>query len=224
MVHCLDNLAQPSHAKCSPKCQADAVDPNLPYTPDQSAKEMYLSRGLSTHSFCSTHLSEDSDSDIGMCSPRHQHIATASWGSGRSSISSITSRHSASSSTSYNSYGSRRSCGSRSSRRSTTSSVALWNEFEEDIPDIEEDRDEWFAFWDCQARGGDGSDRLSQKQVVLALGKTFPTWDRDTVKEVVTNMWSSFDLHGYGSLGREELMKPQLGFVDSVHAQLMWMR
>lgn len=87
-----------------------------------------------------------------------------------------------------------------------------------------EDRDNWFSYWDSCEHGGDGSQRLTHRQVVVALSKTFPAWDRSTIKEIVGNMWLSFDVHGFGSLGKEEMMKPQLGFVDSVHSQLMWMR
>merc|ERR1712196_588273 len=55
------------------------------------------------------------------------------------------------------------------STRSSVSSIFL----KDNLPNFSTNRDEWFSYWDDPENGGNGSERLSQKQVVRALNATF---------------------------------------------------
>lgn len=90
------------------------------------------------------------------------------------------------------------------------------------MPDLLTSRDEWFSHWDDEENGGNGSGRLTQKQVVHALSRTFrQRFEKTTIDAVVSEMWPSFDDAKSGCLGKDALMKPQNGLVDTAHMVML---
>jgi len=92
------------------------------------------------------------------------------------------------------------------------------------MPDFLTSRDEWFSYWDHPNHGGDGSGQLTRKQVVNALIKSFREFDKKHVDALVSEVWVDFDENKCGVIGMDVLMKPQFGFIDTVHMLMLWSR
>lgn len=92
------------------------------------------------------------------------------------------------------------------------------------IPDLMQSRMEWFEYWDDVDHGGDGSGALTQKQVVRALSKTFRQFEKRQIQDMLDGVWADFDTNASGAMNVDDLMKPQLGLIDTVHLQMMWSR
>jgi len=92
------------------------------------------------------------------------------------------------------------------------------------VPDISEDRDEWFSYWDESENGGTDSGQINQKQLARALGKSFPQFDKKCIEEVLGELWPEFDSFKSGILGSDTLMQPSLGLVDTAHMVMLWNR
>jgi len=60
--------------------------------------------------------------------------------------------------------------------------------------------------------------------VVNAVSGTFPDFDRQLVRVVVHALWADFDVEKVGALELDQLMKPQLGLIDTAQMQLLWNR
>jgi len=90
------------------------------------------------------------------------------------------------------------------------------------VPDLLSRRDEWFSYWDELEHGGSGNGKMSQKQLVRALSKTFREFEKQTIDSVAGEVWKDFDEGKTGVLEREVLMKPQTGLIDTAHMVLMW--
>lgn len=109
----------------------------------------------------------------------------------------------------------------RSSRSSLSSVTSAW-ETDEVLPQLD-DREEWFFFWDQPEHGGAGTGLLTEKQVVRALGRTFPHFEKKIIETIIKEVWVEFDESKEGALGFE-IMKPQFGLVDTAHMLLLWSR
>jgi len=90
------------------------------------------------------------------------------------------------------------------------------------VPDLTEAREEWFPYWNQIEHGGSDSGELSQKQVVHALSRTFRQFDRQVIRNVVDELWTTFDPSGTGAIGADDLMQPNLGLLDTAHMQMLW--
>lgn len=90
------------------------------------------------------------------------------------------------------------------------------------VPDFLASRDEWFSHWDNPERGGNGTGRLSEKQVARALSRTFREFEKQSVDSIVHEVWADFDDSKCGLLGKDALMKPQTGLVDTAHMVMLW--
>jgi len=90
------------------------------------------------------------------------------------------------------------------------------------VPNLIEDREEWFNHWDDIEHGGDGTGQMSKKQVVHALRKTFRKFEKVTIESAIEETWASFAQQKDGLLGKDELMRPQSGLIDMAHMVLMW--
>jgi len=100
---------------------------------------------------------------------------------------------------------------------------SFWSELVDEVPDLT-CRKEWFTYWDDLEHGGSGSGKLNVEQVKRALGKTFTQFEKKALDAAVSEMWVDFDEDKSGVLDENAIMKPQLGFVDTVHMLMLWSR
>jgi len=100
---------------------------------------------------------------------------------------------------------------------------STWSDFDEAAPTLE-NRDGWFSYWDSPEHGGDGSGRLSRKQVVHALSRTWREHDKKTIDMLISQVWVEFDDDKEGILSSDALMKPQFGLIDTAHMLMLWSR
>ena len=88
-----------------------------------------------------------------------------------------------------------------------------------DIPDIRNDRQDWFRYWD-----EDNSGTLDKEEVVRALLKTLRIASDAAriaqMRSAVDATWCLFDEDGNGTIDREEFLRPQDGLADTIIATI----
>lgn len=84
------------------------------------------------------------------------------------------------------------------------------------IPDIRTHRTAWFDHWDA-----DGNQELDREEVMRALLKTFRGLDVGATRSIVMALWCDFDTDNGGTVDREEFMRPNIGLLDTILANLV---
>lgn len=88
------------------------------------------------------------------------------------------------------------------------------------IPDIRRQREDWFRYWDNPANGGDGTGQLTKAETVRALMKTLNSTEVEVVKSLVEALWDDFDVDNSGTIKPHEFLRPEIGLLDTVLANL----
>lgn len=83
------------------------------------------------------------------------------------------------------------------------------------IPDIRRSRAAWFAYWDAEGNG-----QLDEEEVMRALLKTFRHADVGVTRSLVAALWADFGTDNGGTIDREEFMRPNIGLLDTILANL----
>mmetsp|Transcript_13456 Transcript_13456/g.22155 ORF Transcript_13456/g.22155 Transcript_13456/m.22155 type:complete len:227 (+) Transcript_13456:82-762(+) len=203
----------------SAQCHAEQQDPCIAAWEAENFSDFVKKRNSARNS---SPESAKRTSTISTCSSRSHRTSLASMASSCSSASSSPKRQSNRSWTGSST--SRSPTRSQHSKRSSVSSSSSgWSSDGLDIPDIVENRDEWFTYWnDNFVESELDLKHWSQKQVIHVLRRTFRSFDKHTVETVVKTLWPAFDEHQSGLVGYDDLMKPQMGLIDMAHMQLCW--
>lgn len=77
------------------------------------------------------------------------------------------------------------------------------------IPDIRKES-RWFNHWDVHGLG-----MLSKVEATAAIQETFSSLDTEKLSCIIGELWSEFDREGTGSIGREAMLRKQIGLVDA---------
>jgi len=89
----------------------------------------------------------------------------------------------------------------------------------DNIPDVRKDRMAWFRYWD-----EDGSGTLDRDEVVRSFVKTFRLSSTpeqvQSLRDLLTVMWSEFDPDNSGAIDMNEFCKPGEGLADMIIANL----
>lgn len=93
--------------------------------------------------------------------------------------------------------------------------LARKQQLSDGIPDIRRSRTAWFNYWDA-----DGNAELDREEVMRALLKTFRHADVGVTRSIVGALWTDFDTDNGGTIDREEFMRPNIGLLDTILANL----
>lgn len=77
------------------------------------------------------------------------------------------------------------------------------------IPDIRKES-RWFNHWDVHGLG-----MLSKSGATAAIQETFSSLDAEKLSCIIGELWSEFDVEGTGCIGREAMLRKQIGLVDA---------
>lgn len=83
------------------------------------------------------------------------------------------------------------------------------------IPEIRTNRRAWFEYWDA-----DGNGELDREEVLRALLKTFRGADVGVTRSLVQALWRDFDTDNGGTIDHDEFMRPGIGLLDTILANL----
>eukprot|EP01065_Artemidia_motanka_P044808 TRINITY_DN6438_c0_g1_i4.p1 TRINITY_DN6438_c0_g1~~TRINITY_DN6438_c0_g1_i4.p1 ORF type:complete len:310 (+),score=32.11 TRINITY_DN6438_c0_g1_i4:55-930(+) len=87
------------------------------------------------------------------------------------------------------------------------------------IPDIRQDRESWYRYWDQ-----DGNGSLQREEVTRALVKTFGLGENvyklQSVSDALNAVWPIFDPDGSGSVEKKEFLNPEEGLADTIIASM----